>query len=98
MSRRLFRIEPHDGADKEFRIIGPDFDLIVDYDDVDHKFQDKMAKRVVRILNGEWDNYDPVKMKELMDLAPFQPMSIGEEPVSFHDLGSRIDRNIRRKN
>ncbi len=54
MSKRLFRIEPHDSADKEFRINGPDFDLIMDYDDVDHDFHDKMAENVVYILNEYW--------------------------------------------
>ena len=48
-----FAIQQHDTADKEFSIFGP-IELIVDYDDVDHKEQDRLAKRVVKILNEHW--------------------------------------------
>ena len=51
-----FYIQPHTGTDKEFRICDPDdFFLIVDYDDVDHETQDKMAKKVASILNKNWN-------------------------------------------
>ncbi len=51
--KRLFKIQGHDGVDKWFEIEGPDgFLLRVDYDDVDHKYVDAMAKRMVSVLNA----------------------------------------------
>lgn len=51
-----FQIESHDGADKSFAIMGPDgFNMIIDYDDVDHELQDRMAQKVTRLLNTFWD-------------------------------------------
>ena len=49
----LFKIQPHTGADKSFFILGP-ITLEVDYDDVCHKFQDRMARKIVRTLNKHW--------------------------------------------
>lgn len=50
---KKFWIEEHDGADKYFMIFGP-IQLEVDYDDVDHKEQDRLAEKLVRILNNYW--------------------------------------------
>jgi hypothetical protein len=51
-SKRLFKIEPHTGIDKSFEITGPEgFTLKVDYDDVDHKYVDSVAKLMVNVLN-----------------------------------------------
>lgn len=52
---KTFTIEPHDGADKQFRILSNQIDLIVDYDDVDHKVVDRLARKVAKILNEHWD-------------------------------------------
>lgn len=49
----VFRILPHTTADKEFRIVGP-LCLIVDYDDVDHDEQDRLAEKLVEVLNNWW--------------------------------------------
>jgi hypothetical protein len=52
-----FTIEPHTTSDKSFAIMGPDdFNLIIDYDDVDHKTTDQMASKVARILNTFWQD------------------------------------------
>ena len=58
-----FVIEDHTGADKSFLIMGP-IDLAVDYDDVDHKRVDAIAKKIVRILNANWNPPKPVKDAE----------------------------------
>lgn len=49
-----FKIEKHTTVDKSFRIIGPDIDLIVDFDDVDHAEINRLARRVTHILNENW--------------------------------------------
>lgn len=50
-----FWIEPHDYADKSFRIHGPDdLDMDVDYDDVNHEEVDALAIEVVAALNRHW--------------------------------------------
>lgn len=65
--KRPFRIQPHTGADKEFLICGPGFELIMDYpgfelimdyDDVDHRAQDRAARLVVKILNANWGDHE----------------------------------------
>jgi len=57
-SKKLFRIQNHDGVDKFFEIEGPEgFLLRVDYDDVDHKYVDAVAKRVVSVLNANADAF-----------------------------------------
>lgn len=51
-----FSISQHTTADKKFVIDGPEgFTLIVDYDDVDHEFQDMMAERIVEVLNKHFE-------------------------------------------
>lgn len=50
---KKFWIEEHDGADKYFMIYGP-IELKIDYDDADHKEQDRLAEKLVRILNNYW--------------------------------------------
>lgn len=50
-----FKIEPHTTIDKRFRIVGPDIDLLVDYDDVNHSEVDRAARKLVKILNDNWD-------------------------------------------
>lgn len=52
---KIFAIQIHDGSDKSFLIFGP-IDLEVDYDDVDHKEQDLLSKKVVKILNKHWND------------------------------------------
>lgn len=53
----MFWIESHTGADKSFRILGPFEPVIeVDYDDVNHKAVDRDAKKLVRILNANWNS------------------------------------------
>jgi len=53
-SKKPFWIEKHTTVDKSFMIFGPDIDLKVDYDDVNHKEVDKAARRIVTILNENW--------------------------------------------
>ncbi len=55
MSNRPFNIEPHTTIDKRFEITSTeDIRIIVDYDDVNHPEVDKIAKRIVAILNDNW--------------------------------------------
>lgn len=54
-----FKIEPHTTIDKRFRIMGPEIDLLVDYDDVDHKEVDRAARKLVKILNEHWEAFNP---------------------------------------
>lgn len=50
-----FLIEPHDGADKQFQIMGPPgITLLVDYDDVDHEEVDRLAGQIAEILSRHW--------------------------------------------
>jgi hypothetical protein len=53
-----FEIQEHTQVDKSFliRVRGMDFELQVDYDDVDHAGQDILANKVVAILNDHWDD------------------------------------------
>lgn len=47
MSEIKWKIEKHDTIDKDFAILEGDFDnevCRIDYDDVDHKEQDRLAK------------------------------------------------------
>lgn len=55
MKYRYFTIPRHNnGYEKEFFIVGP-IVLQVDYDDVDHAEQDRLARKVAKILNKYWD-------------------------------------------
>lgn len=56
MPKKLFHIERHTTADKEFRILcpGDDLGLTVDYDDVNHPAVDRAARKLVKILNEHW--------------------------------------------
>jgi hypothetical protein len=47
-----FKIESHTMIDKSFKISNDEITLYVDYDDVDHKTVDRMAKGIVKALNG----------------------------------------------
>ena len=49
-----FKIKKHSTIDKSFKILGPDIDFIVDYDDVDHREVDRLVRRAVHILNENW--------------------------------------------
>lgn len=57
MAEKLFKIEPHTHIDKSFQIQTPEhnLNLAVDYDDVDHKEADRLARKVVAILNAHWE-------------------------------------------
>lgn len=67
MKKQLWIIEPHTSADKSFDIIPPGvisenfkysgFIMTVDYDDVDHDNVDKMAEKIVSILNDNLDKF-----------------------------------------
>lgn len=71
---QLFTIGLHNTIDKSFIIYGPDdFKMEVDYDDVDHEFQDLMAKTIVAILNNNWS------MREVVEQARILGPRIEEE-------------------
>lgn len=55
MAEKPFSIQPHTTLDKEFEINGPDIRLFVDYDDVDHSSVERAARRLVKILNEQWE-------------------------------------------
>jgi len=68
----MFTIQPHTTIDKDFVINGPDdFNMIIDYDDVDHELVDLMANTVVAILNRHWS------VRELLEQA---------KNIKFHKL------------
>ena len=52
--KRIFVVGKHTTVDKEFVIEGP-IELIVDYDDVNHKEVDQLSRKVVQILNEHWE-------------------------------------------
>jgi glutathionyl-hydroquinone reductase len=59
MAKAAFTIERHDGADKDFAIIGPSsysggMTITIDYDDVNHTLVDEEAEILVGILNKHW--------------------------------------------
>lgn len=54
----IFTIAPHSSADKRFEISGPDELLLeVDYDDVFHEDVDRLAERMVEVLNAHWEEH-----------------------------------------
>lgn len=53
---KAFKIQPHTTIDKWFEIEGPDIRILVDYDDVNHKEVDKQARKMVKILNENWES------------------------------------------
>lgn len=59
----LFTIQRHTRIDKEFEIKygsgWPAIRLKVDYDDVDQKEVDRLARRIVDVLNENWDKFRP---------------------------------------
>jgi hypothetical protein len=55
--KRIFKITKHSTIDKDFVISGP-IELTVDYDDVNHKEQDRLARQLVSILNEHWPTED----------------------------------------
>ena len=57
----LFTIQRHTRIDKEFEIKcgSGDIRLKVDYDDVDQKEVDRLARRIVDVLNENWDKFRP---------------------------------------
>jgi len=56
---KLFSIESHDRFDKFFNIIGPEgFTLRVDQDDFPSKLANNYARKVVAILNENWEGLE----------------------------------------
>jgi hypothetical protein len=55
--KKLWYVEEHSPADKSFMIYG-ETALEVDYDDVDHEEQDRIASKIAAILNDHWHDYD----------------------------------------
>lgn len=88
-----FLITPHDGSDKEFNIVctapAGGIYIIVDYDDVDHKATDRLARKIVRILNEHWnDSPKPRKAKAAsFDATRTLLSQICNHPSSCHCLG-----------
>lgn len=65
-----FRMDKPNTADKYFNIHGPDDLLLrVDYDDVDHRTVRKNAKRVLAVLNAQWE---PVTLTPISVDTPHQ--------------------------
>lgn len=62
----MWKIEPHTSIDKSFIISGP-LELKIDYDDVDHDYQDLIAQMVVDLLNYNWSHIHERKIKEFED-------------------------------
>lgn len=63
-----FKIQKHTTLDKRFRIFGPDgFELIVDYDDVNHKLVDRGCERLVNILNEHWGEESLYRDDDFLD-------------------------------
>jgi hypothetical protein len=59
MSNKPFKIEPHNRLDKFFNITGPDgFTMRVDQDDFPVKLANHNARKVVAILNENWEGLD----------------------------------------
>jgi hypothetical protein len=46
-----FRIERHSGVDKSFSISNDEIRMMVDYDQVKHATVDKLARKIVTVLN-----------------------------------------------
>jgi hypothetical protein len=49
-----FQFDSYGGLDKYIEIHGPDLNLRVDYDDVNHTMVDKGVRQMVDILNEHW--------------------------------------------
>jgi hypothetical protein len=47
-----FELIPHTKIDKLITIKGPGIDIMIDYDDVDHKVVDKQVKLLMEILES----------------------------------------------
>ena len=61
MKTSKWKIEPFDeDIEKDFKITNSDVDLeiTIDYDDVIHKIVDEQAKKLVKILNKHWFEYN----------------------------------------
>jgi hypothetical protein len=58
MKTELFRVDDifDSDFDKEMEIYGPDLTIRVDYDDVDHKAVENNVKKMLKILNENWEN------------------------------------------
>jgi hypothetical protein len=52
---KSFRVEPFDSIDKSITIVGPEITIAVDYDDVNHPQVRKDIKKLVKILNENWE-------------------------------------------
>ena len=52
-----FRVVDFDpGLDKWIDVVGPGLEFRVDYDDVAHKMVEKNVKKMLKILNENWEN------------------------------------------
>ena len=57
MDKTLFKITSFSPSfDKWIEVSGPELDIRVDYDDVDHKAVERNAKKMLKILNENWQN------------------------------------------
>lgn len=56
MDKKLFRVVCFNSdIDKWIEIEGPDLSLRVDYDDVDHKSVERSVKKMLKLLNENWE-------------------------------------------
>ena len=56
MNKPKWTSDEFDSCEKEVAIYGPrGFVMMVDFDDVNHDAVERMAMRVLEILNTEWD-------------------------------------------
>jgi hypothetical protein len=54
---KKFRVDCFDpDIDKWIEIVGPELNIRVDYDDVDHKAVERNTKKMIKILNENWEN------------------------------------------
>lgn len=62
-------VEPHDGADKSFRLSFEEFSAQVDYDDVNHTAVDASVEVLKSLIEKHWDkkDYEEVYRKKLLE-------------------------------
>ena len=53
----IFKLIPYTMADKLITIEGPNINIMIDYDDVEHRLVDKQTKLLIDILNSNSEEF-----------------------------------------